>query len=90
MRDDGILSMLAAVDIRSPTYGKFPHYAFYPPFHSTVPQFPFRILPSTFHIPQFHILPTAVLTTVFNALCTIDQELPVNVLRKLISEEKLV
>ena len=47
------------MDIRSPTYGKFPHYAFYPPFHSTFPQFSFRISPSAFHIPQFRILSTA-------------------------------
>jgi len=35
------------VDIQLPTHGKFPHYAFYPPFHSTFPQFPFHILPSS-------------------------------------------
>ena len=37
------------MDIRSPTYVIFQYYAFYPPFYSTFPQFPFRILPSTFH-----------------------------------------
>ena len=34
------------MDIRSPTYGKFPHYAFHPPFHSTFPLCPFCILPT--------------------------------------------
>jgi len=37
------------MDIPSPTCGKFPHYTFYPLFHSTFPQFPFRTLPSTFY-----------------------------------------
>jgi len=38
---------------------KFPHYAFYPTFHTTFPLFPFGILPSAFHVLQLHILPTA-------------------------------
>ena len=39
---------------------KFPHYAFYPPFHGTFPSFSFRILSFVFHIPQFRILPTTL------------------------------
>jgi len=44
-----------------PNYGqtiadirKFPHYAFYPPFHTIFPQFPFHILPSMFRSSAFY------------------------------------
>ena len=37
------------MDIPLSTCGKFPHYTFYPLFHSTFPQFPFRTLPSAFY-----------------------------------------
>ena len=39
---------------------KLPHYALYPPFHSTFPQFLFLILLSAFRFLHFRILPTAV------------------------------
>jgi len=39
--------------------GNFPHSAYYPPFRSNFLHIPFRILPSAFRMPQFHILPTA-------------------------------
>jgi len=40
--------------------GNFPHSAYYPPFRSNFLHIPFCILPSAFHMPQFHILQTTL------------------------------
>ena len=59
-----------AMLLQSPIYGKFPHYAFYPPFHST---FPVSIPHFTFRIPQFRILPPSTIYSVIFRGCIISQ-----------------